>query len=144
VVSGIVPVDPDSVFVCLGGSCQRRPAVEVDNRPDPTTCLDGALGPIAKDSARAQLMERLAKARVIVDLSRRASFVDVLPLAGRIGCALPDPVAARTVATADVVVESRLVRVRDNQTLWGSLPGLSAWNDSGIPADLAKPSRFSA
>lgn len=144
VESGIVPVDPDSVFVCLGGSCQRRPADVVDNRPDPTTCLEGALGPISKDSARAQLLERLANARVIVELSRRASGADILPLAGRIGCVIVDPVAARTVATADVVVESRLLRADNNWTTWGALPLLSPWNDPRISADLAKPDRYSA
>jgi hypothetical protein len=144
VVSGIVPVDPDSVFVCLGGSCQRRPADVVDNRPEPTMCLDGALGPISKDSARAQLLERLAKARVIVDLSRRASGADILPLAGRIGCVIVDPVAARTVATADVVVESRLLRADNNWTAWGALPLLSPWSDPRISADLAKPNGYSA
>lgn len=141
--TGVIAVNPDSVYVCVDGSCSRRTAVEVDNRPDPGACLAGALAPISRDSARALLVERLANAPTIVDLRRVAPAVPE-PYAGRLACLPPEVVAARSTRATEMVQETRLLAANDNRTPWGSLPVLSSWSDTAIPVDLAKPDRFSA
>jgi len=140
----VVPVAPDSVFVCLGGSCQRRIADEVDNRPAAERCLEGALAPIGRDSARTLLLETLAKAPILVDLNRPTALVPKGEFAARAGCLGPVPVAARSAATASMLADSRFQWVVNNRTPWGSLPSLPDWNDTGVTPDLARPDRFSA
>jgi len=148
-VETVVPVDPDSVYVCLNGSCSKIVPRVIHNANDPGHCLAGALPPLSAEEALAYLKERLKAASSVTRLMR----VPLIRI--RLTCqwdtstaiyfqhTVLDSTAARTMSLLPVTTkETRLSYT--NEYTYAPIPPFHDWSDTTISPRLALPSSANA
>lgn len=133
-----VPVDPDSVFVCLNGNCSRIVPRVVENAVDPVNCLAGALAPLPTPEAALDYLKDRIKASPAPSMLHRFP-----PITWKILCR---PVvgnsAARSASLFPVhVKETRLAYTDENNY---ALPSLRDWTDTTVSKRLTLPSSGNA
>jgi len=138
-IESVVPVDTDSVYVCLANDgCSKVATRRVLNVDDPEICLVGALAPYhTQEEALAYLQTRLLKAIRVERLRRLRIAYAIID----VQCAVmyDDLAAARTASLAPVrVKEDRFSFIPYPYAIYG-LHSVD-WAHSAISPRLALPS----
>ena len=141
-LSGELPVEvnPDSVYVCLNGSCSKIIPRVIENATPSDRCLVGALAPFANAEDAFQYLKGRIKAASSVSKLRRAPRTVVMY---EIVCPITVyDYGAREASMHPVYVkETRL-----SYTAWNSwgLSALRDWTDTTISKHLTLPSSANA
>lgn len=166
-IEEITPVDPDSVYACLNGSCARIAPRVVDNAPTGAECIVGVSQPFATDEEAASFLRaRIATSPLRPRILDRIQtfYEDAVPLLYCIPFTTIDTFqlvatpAARATSTGDTLARPQPIflpirgqsapAVETRFTLDPSyVPGLAplrSWDDPSIPPELALPSSANA
>lgn len=141
-LSGELPVavHPDSVYVCLNGSCSKIVPRVVDNAVPSDKCLEGVNSPFASAEDAFQYLKGRIKAASSVSRLRQPPpiMIDYI-----IDCPIVvyDKAARQASLVPVYVKETRLAWTDRNA--W-NLPALRDWTDSTISKRLALPSSANA
>lgn len=140
-LSGELPVEvnPDSVYVCLNGSCSKIIPRVVENAIPPQECLEGPMAAFASADDAFQYLKGRIKAASSVSRLRRVPRIMVDMIACPV---VVYDYGARQASLFPVYVkETRL-----SYTTWNSwgLSALRDWTDTTISKRLALPSSANA
>ena len=160
-VEKVAPVDSDSVYVCLNGSCSKIIPRVVNNVSPFVDCMIGVTQPFgSQEEAIAFLRNKIASNPLrprILDRLRIAyntfPLVDCMPGIVLDTFTIVEDVAARKTSTSDVVILPPAIiptaattetRFTIDNGYYSSLPMLRSWNDPSISPRLALPSNANA